>query len=999
MKNSLLKKLSLLLVICLIMSCVPFSANAQSDNSIVYQDDTFTMYKDGEYYRFYGPTGESQKDFSGATSIITSADDYYKAHQTDKADIASTGNATVPSQVDLSTSKYFPPIGDQGGLGSCATFSSVYYQFSYAVNENRDVQATYENTRSPQIVYNFVNANGDYGTFYGDNYHFLRDFGAPTMSTVPYSDADSLNWHANEGVWRESIRARLKDYYVYENVGIDDKQITSADDPDLIPYKTALNDGKVLGYSTYIYSWKSTTLKTNPSAPENEKYKNEHVVTVCDGTQGAHAMTIVGYNDNIWTDINNNSKVDSGEMGAFKIANSWGNGYCNKGFAWVAYDALNKVSAVQGENTANRSPIFENVRSITVRDYNDLADLYIQYTINTAKRTQHKVELTAEKDGTEYNYQMFYGSGGGYNSEHNEGAFDGTDKACDGIFVCPLDNITKDITYDNFERYSWSIRFSDTLKDSNPLIIKDVRLVNERTSETFVVTDNLNVAVDGDSVSYDLKDSTHKNKVIYYVGYDNPTLHYKTEGSDFVSVKMDKNYERIGATHKYIIEDVESDVTLYFTDENGNTDDNNGQYYKACDRLNYYRTNNVNEKLQLTDIGMSCEDAPDLNQRFFFVPITTGGYPNINDKYTIENLDTGDVKVIEYVQNYEKSHAFYTAGKYRITAEVMDQSGDTATFTKIMDIKDMDFKFAYLTPEKEINFVGDIMHFDSVTKYEGVISYAGKRSIYLFEVKNENGDVVHSESKKSDKYSLIERKSNISFDYIPEKSGRYTLTVSSTDINKAYAELTISYDICDKRYGDSNADGTINVMDATVLQRFSADIIGEDSIHSQMSDCDGDTLINVMDATLIQRYTASLSGIANVGVVIEYIPEVKPDDPSEDIDNPTQPPSSEEPVDPPVTKNKVTFTNSFNWGGTIYCYYWSDDNTSMTSWPGVAMTSLGVNDFGETMYKFEVPTGTTHIIFTNGSAQTTDIDYSGGEIRYYPIATTDSKGHNLVQTW
>lgn len=71
----------------------------------------------------------------------------------------------------------------------------------------------------------------------------------------------------------------------------------------------------------------------------------------------------------------------------------------------------------------------------------------------------------------------------------------------------------------------------------------------------------------------------------------------------------------------------------------------------------------------------------------------------------------------------------------------------------------------------------------------------------------------------------------------------------------------------------------------------------------------------------------------------------------------------------------------------------------MTSWLGKAMTNMGKNDFNEILYTFEVPSGVTHIIFSNGSTQTTDILYSGGEVRYYPLSTTDSKGHNLVQTW
>ena len=37
-------------------------------------------------------------------------------------------------------------------------------------------------------------------------------------------------------------------------------------------------------------------------------------------------MTVLGYNDDIWVDINNNGIVDTGER-AFRIANSWGTGW------------------------------------------------------------------------------------------------------------------------------------------------------------------------------------------------------------------------------------------------------------------------------------------------------------------------------------------------------------------------------------------------------------------------------------------------------------------------------------------------------------------------------------------------------------------------------------------------------------------------------------------------------------------------------------------------
>ena len=63
------------------------------------------------------------------------------------------------------------------------------------------------------------------------------------------------------------------------------------------------------------------------------------------------------------------------------------------------------------------------------------------------------------------------------------------------------------------------------------------------------------------------------NKIIYYIGYDNPTLHYKIGDGEFEEIKLTENLERIGATHKHIFYDVTDDITLYFEGENGEIDE------------------------------------------------------------------------------------------------------------------------------------------------------------------------------------------------------------------------------------------------------------------------------------------------------------------------------------------------------------------------------------------------------------------------------------------
>ncbi len=1001
MKGKLKKLCALILAQVIIISSFSiFTISAKETDFSDYefsQEQPFVVVKEKDgTFRYYGATGELDKDYSEAAAVISTKEDYYKAHNIRKKDIASLGSNNLPSSVDLSKSKYFPPIGNQGGLGSCATFSAVYYQFSYTVNQKNDIQATADNTRSPQIVYNFINAGGSDGTYHGDNFDFLKHFGAPSMKTVPYTDQDDRNWYAYEGVWRESIRNRLEDYFMYDEIGVDGKEITSPDDEDLVAIKTALNDGKVLGYSTYISSWKYDKLKANSNAPENTKFVGEECVTVCDGQSGGHAMTLVGYNDNLWIDVNGNDKVDNGEMGAFKIANSWGEGYANDGFAWVAYDALNNISCVENGPEGNRYPIFEYFRSITVRKQDDMSDIYFQYKLNTAKRTQHKVTFTVEKNGTEKSWQMFYGSGGGYTSERAEGAFDGTEVACDGVFVCPIDLIYSDFSYDDFEACSFSIEIEDTKADSNPLTIKDVRIVNDVTGKSYAVTDNLNTSVDGNKISYNIKETTLENKVIYYIGYDNPTLHYKIGNGEFKEVKMNECMERLGYNTKYVLENVPENVTLYFSDENGNIDNNNGKYYTADNRLNFFRTKNAKEALTITDVRVP-QDSLDPGIRFFFETDTVGGYEPYNYQYTIENLDTGEIKYIYFEHKYEKSHVFNTPGNYRVTAEARDQAGDIISFTKDMNIIDIPFIFSELTSNSKTHFVGNTSSFTAKTECEEIISRGNVKSLYKFDIKDSNGNVVYTHTKKSTSFHLSYKKSVIDFDYIPTKAGDYTITVSSTDGRKEYAEKTASFSVIDKIIGDADSSGIINILDATKVQLHIADLEKGQDINKELGDADVSGAINIIDASVIQRYLASLPKSGQVGKIIEYIPPTEPE---------TQPPTekpTEKPTETPTTpvaKNTVTFTNSFSWSGmNIYCYYWSDSNTAMTSWPGTAMTHAGVNEFNEVLYTFDVPDGAQYLIFTNGSKQTTDIKYTGGEIRYYPISQTDSKGNNLVETW
>lgn len=61
------------------------------------------------------------------------------------------------------------------------------------------------------------------------------------------------------------------------------------------------------------------------------------------------------------------------------------------------------------------------------------------------------------------------------------------------------------------------------------------------------------------------------------------------------------------------------------------------------------------------------------------------------------------------------------------------------------------------------------------------------------------------------------------------------------------------------------------------------------------------------------------------------------------------------------------FDNTAGWS-TVNIYYWSDSNTAMVDWPGVAMTLVE-----GTIYTYTVPADAQKVIFNNGSDQTADL--------------------------
>lgn len=358
-------------------------------------------------------------------------------------DGAAQALGVIPAAVDNSTLKYFPPISSQGSFSSCGVYNGTYYAMTYmnAMARNLDAKnggAAYR--LSPKWTYNMVNG-GEYtnGSWYYWAYEIGQKHGIATFAEFPYvgSTSDPKNyraWCLDPVVWRNAINRR------FDQFGYVDGTNTNA---GVEQVKQMLINGYILNIPTYINSWQWKPIGNDPSTTADDAFAGKNCAYWVNGTSGYHAMTVVGYNDEIWVDINGNGVVDPGEKGAFRIANSWGTGWGEAGFAWMAYDALKNPSAVSGGPSTGRVTGWSPSRAhwVTARpDYRPT--MVAEFTLHHQLRNQLRMSLGIS-DRTRSTPAITWPSVMINNAKYSSGpyAFDGTTTAVDGTFVLDFTDI------------------------------------------------------------------------------------------------------------------------------------------------------------------------------------------------------------------------------------------------------------------------------------------------------------------------------------------------------------------------------------------------------------------------------------------------------------------------------------------------------------------------------------------------------------------------------
>ena len=217
----------------------------------------------------------------------------------------------LPNHIDHSQTKYFPPIGNQGDKGSCASFALVYYiqTFTEAKEHDWDLSdvqwvgdwpghpdSKLDKIFSPDFTYNQTNKGVDNGSSHSSVISIITRLGGVSWGTMPYTIDDYTSW-PSEQAFREAPLYRgkevAKSYWSDYSAGY----FIIKDDSDIDLLKRILAAGYLV--STSINTENIFLGKSDPHLD------NQDVIITTDGgpkwTLPNHAQTIVGYKEgSVW---------------------------------------------------------------------------------------------------------------------------------------------------------------------------------------------------------------------------------------------------------------------------------------------------------------------------------------------------------------------------------------------------------------------------------------------------------------------------------------------------------------------------------------------------------------------------------------------------------------------------------------------------------------------------------------------------------------------------
>ncbi len=605
--------------------------------------------------------------------------------ETSKAEADSEqADNNLPSSADLSTDsyygKFFPEVENQGSNPNCSFYSFYYTNTTFQNNLARGIQTTKNTSVNPMFGYNYAEATG-VGSF-----DLAEQIGYPLIGALPLDTSNHKSLYPSKEVWESALNNRPAKMELFKVFGNEDSIITNPKDATLNTLKKTLSSGVIVACGTVPGKW-------NMAVVASEKYKGQEAIDRCDQEDGyGHIVSIVGYDDDIWIDINHNGKVESAEKGAFKIVNSWGKGWANGGFCWLAYDALNRKSQVLTASDEQRINQAIDAGSIQAKKVNSSARNYFfmddnctrirvrekansgclcYMTVNTRARREMTMSVTAtnRKSGATKSYQFPKAV-----KDTEDLAWDGTNNATDATMVFDLENVVSDISSATMGDYSWKVTFTDDTLNSNVLIVKDLYFTVDGTK---VYTTDLNTnQLNGSNRVYEM---VPEPKLLSLT----PSIESGriAAGQDVTFTATSNLYDNVKYEYKMCFDNQTSTVRAYSTSPS----------YKWTSKFSYYPTSiTVTAKSTITGKTASKTIEYKVNKALKWGGSSVASSVNVGEKLNVAFSVEGGVGAYTYTlaykyDNEQNKTVVYSGNSSKNVTWTPAKSGKCTVYLSVQD--------------------------------------------------------------------------------------------------------------------------------------------------------------------------------------------------------------------------------------------------------------------------------------------------------------------------
>ena len=214
--------------------------------------------------------------------------------------------AFLPERADLS--RQFPAVRSQGSQGSCTAWAATYAMRSALYNRRSHAGGGDIVAFSPAFVFNQLpKANECSGLSMYAALQFLREQGTVRLEDFPY-DASNCIRQPSAALKALAVTYRIADFQRVDPHVVDDLR------------------GQIAGGNPVMFAMRVD------DAFSDLKASDIYRTTDLPRDAGQHAMVLVGYDD---------------ARQAFRVYNSWGSHWADKGMGWLAYTSVSSLAEAE----------------------------------------------------------------------------------------------------------------------------------------------------------------------------------------------------------------------------------------------------------------------------------------------------------------------------------------------------------------------------------------------------------------------------------------------------------------------------------------------------------------------------------------------------------------------------------------------------------------------------------------------------------------------------